>query len=500
MLKQKLMVQFGSNAITYLIGMVAGIVVARIAGPEVMGTMAFATAYVGIFGFINGIFGAPHIKLVSEGRNHAECMAIITRISIITGALYFAAVLGWFLIQKYLLHYPFEGREVQIVIMLTLVTHLLHKYEGYAETVFTANLKQAKANFPVFLRTILYHLGRIGVVLLGGAAIAMSAWSLFLMIAFIPVIHHLLREYPIGKYNPELAKDYFRLSLPMVVIVVVNSVTGYADKLLLAHFTNTTELGYFSAANSIGGAFMLIALPVGQVFFPLFSGLISKGDWGGVSNNIRKYQEVIALFVFPLICLLATIGGNVLLLILGKKYEPSINPFIILIFATYVTIWGLPYGNILSGMGKFALSAWIYVVKLLVFICSLTLFVSPWLLNLKASGVALNLLVVNLAVNGIFIYQAKKLGEIHLDFKNHFRHMVVIAISAVGYFLGVFLKGHTDYWWLLYIPAYLVMTYGVLILAGLIKKNHWLIIIDALNLRKTLNYAHDEIRGKEPED
>ncbi len=78
--------------------------------------------------------------------------------------------------------------------------------------------------------------------------------------------------------------------------------------------------------------------------------------------------------------------------------------------------------------------------------------------------------------------------------------MVVIAISAVGYFLGVFLKGHTDYWWLLYIPAYLVMTYGVLILAGLIKKNHWLIIIDALNLRKTLNYAHDEIRGKEPED
>ncbi|MBI4648426.1 MAG: hypothetical protein HY738_18040, partial [Bacteroidia bacterium] len=44
-----------------------GILVARFAGPTIIGTVAFGFAYVTVFGFINGLFGVSHIKLVSEG-------------------------------------------------------------------------------------------------------------------------------------------------------------------------------------------------------------------------------------------------------------------------------------------------------------------------------------------------------------------------------------------------------------------------------------------------
>lgn len=66
MLKQKFIIQYGSMAITQIVGMFAGIIVARLAGPGVMGMVAYATSYVSLLGFINGVFGSAHIKLVNE--------------------------------------------------------------------------------------------------------------------------------------------------------------------------------------------------------------------------------------------------------------------------------------------------------------------------------------------------------------------------------------------------------------------------------------------------
>lgn len=495
MLKQRFLVQFGSNFLLHLVATLGGIVVARLAGPTVMGTITFATAYTGIFGFINGIFGSPHIKLASEGRDHEECMAVITRISIVTGIVYFVAVLGWFLIQKYLLHYQFESREVQVVIILTLLFNVIHKYEGYSQTIYTAKLQQAKANIPGFIRGIMYHIGRVVIVLLGGAAIAMSAWNLLLSILVIPFIYRLLREYPIGKYNPVLAKEYYRMSLPMLIIVVITSVTHFADKLMLAHFTSTEQLGYFSAANSIGGMFMLIAGPVGMIFFPLFSSMIAKGDWAGVNNNIRKYQEIIVLFVLPLVCAVGLVGGEFLILVLGSKYQPSITPFILLLFSTYFLLWGMPYGNILSGMGKFNLAAAINVIKLAIFLVSVTVFVSPKYLNLGATGVALNLLVINVAVNLLSIFFAKRLGEVKLDPKNYFRHMVILIAAGAGYFATTQIKNITPLWWVAFAPVFLIAVYAVLVLTGLLRKEHWLMLTDMFKLKKTFGYINDEMRN-----
>lgn len=495
MLKQRFLVQFGSNAILHLVATLGGIVVARLAGPTVMGTISYATAYTGVFGFINGIFGSPHIKLASEGRNHDECLGVYARLTAVTGIIYFLAVIGWFLTQKYLLHYQFESLEVQIVIILALLFNVLHKYEGYSQTVYTAKMQQAKANLPGFIRGMLYHVGRVVIVLLGGAAVAMSAWNLLLSIIVIPLIYRFMKEYPIGRYNPVLAKEYFRLALPILIIVVVTSITTFADKLLLAHYTSTTQLGYFSAANSIGGMFMLIAGPVGMIFFPLFSSMIAKGDWAGVNNNVRKYQEIIVLFVLPLVCAVGLVGGEFLILVLGSKYQPSIRPFVVLLFSTYFLLWGMPYGNILSGMGKFNLSALINVIKLAVFFLSVTILVSPKFLNLGATGVALNILVLNVLVNMLCIFFAKKLGDIKLDKKNYLRHLAVLAMVGLGYFGAPYAKTIMPYWWLVYAPLFLVLTYALLVLTGLLKKEHWLAMLDIFKYKKTLNYINGEIRG-----
>jgi len=355
MLKQKFIVQYGSMAITQILGMIAGIVVARFAGPSVMGMIAYATSYISLLGFINGIFGPAHIKLVSEGKDHSQCMAVYSRLQIICALIYFIAVLALFFIQKNILHYSFESREMEWIILIALLTYTFELYGQYASVVFTANLQQAKANLPNFFKNIIFHVGRIIIVIFFIKNLALKLYSLHLILAilFIPFIYRLLKEYPMGKYDNILAKQYFKYGRAIFFMSVINSVTNYSDKLLLAHFTNTTQLGYYSAASSIGGLILTLAGSVGLIFFPLFSGYISKDDWESVNNKIYQYHEFIILFIFPLICLLAIVGGPILLLILGNKYKPSIIPFQILIFASYLSILGMPYGNIIEGMGKF---------------------------------------------------------------------------------------------------------------------------------------------------
>ena len=497
MLKQKFIVQYGSMAITQIVGMVAGIIVARLAGPGVMGMVAYGTSYVSLLGFINGIFGSAHIKLVSEGRKHSECMAVYTRLQIICALIYFIAVLALFLVQKNVLHYLFESREQEWIILIALLTHAFELYGQYANTVFTANLQQAKANLPNFFKTIIFHIGRILIVIffVKNLALKLYSWHLILAILFIPVIHRLLKEYPIGKYDNILAKQYFKYGRAIFFMTVIDSVISYSDKLMLAHFTNTTQLGYYSAANSIGGLILTLAGSAGLIFFPLFSGYISKGDWESVNTKIYQYHEFIILFIFPLICLLAIVGGPILLLILGNKYKQSIIPFQILIFASYISVVGMPYGNIITGMGKFNLAIIINIIRLVIFLISIYIFIAPGMLNLGAIGLAANQLVLNLTRNGLFLYFANKLGEVRLKSKNNIRHIIIISWTFLAYLISIYLKKFIPLWWLLMIPIYLITLYLILNLTGFMKKEHWRLLLDTLNLKKTLKYAYNEIKG-----
>ena len=497
MLKQKFIVQYGSMAITQILGMVAGIVVARLAGPGVMGMVAYGTSYVSLLGFINGIFGSAHIKLVSEGREHSECMAVYTKLQIICALIYFTAVLALFIIQKNILHYPFESREQEWIILIALLTHAFELYGQYANTVFTANLQQAKANLPNFFKSIIFHIGRILIVIffVKNLALKLYSWHLILAILFIPIIHRLLKEYPIGKYDNKVAKKYFKYGRAIFFMSVIDYVTSYSDKLMLAHYTNTTQLGYYSAANSIGGLILTLAGSAGLIFFPLFSGYISKGDWESVNTKIYQYHEFIILFIFPLICLLSIVGGPILLLILGNKYKPSIIPFQILIFATYISVVGMPYGNIITGMGKFNLAVVINIIRLGTFLISLFIFIAPNMLNLGAVGVAANQLVINLTRNGLYLYFAKKLGEVRLKSNNNIRHIIIIGWTFLAFFISIYLKKFIEIWWLLMIPIYLIPLYLILNITGLMKKEHWKLLLDTLNVKKTLKYTYNEIRG-----
>lgn len=496
MLKQKFLVQFGSSSLLSIFALLAGIVVARVAGPEVVGILSYGTAYVSVFGFVNGLFSTGHIKLISEGQDIGKCNTTYTYLQGGSIIIYFLIVSFWFLSQKYLTNYPFESITQQIVIVILLFANIASKLLDFNNVTFTSTLEQAKANYPIFIKSILWHLGRIIIVVLGFRAIGLASLNLTITILVLPVAWKLYKRIPRGKYDIVLARKYWSFVPPIAIIVIVTNLLNYSDKLLLSHFTNVTELGFYSAAYAIGGLFLVVARSTGQVFFPLFSKMITENDWLGVNRRIGSYQDFMSIFIFPCICVLILIGEPFLLALLGERYEPSVMPFKILLIATYVSIIGMPYGNIITGMGRFYLSAIINIFQLLVFIISISIFVSPSILNLGAKGLALNLLAVNITGSMIFLFIATRIGEVTVRFAPLIRYSIFTVVLLSGLFLEYKLGIGDSFSVLIVVPIFLIVAYLFLYLFRLISRDHIVLLIDILNIKTLARYIKDEIWHK----
>lgn len=497
MLKQKFVVHFGSNFIITILTMMAGLVVARVAGPQVVGVISYGTSYVGIWLFITGLFGSGHIKLISEGQDIGHCMRAYSRLFLGSLSVYFIVVCGFFLIQKYVLRIGFESRTQEIVVILSLFIAVFNKFYEYASTTFTATMEQAKANLPEFSKSIILQVGRIVLVLLGFKAIGLTSWNAFITFLFLPIIFKLLRKYPRTAWNRLLFNKYIAFAVPILLIVVINSIVQYSDKLLLAHYTSTTELGYYSAANSFGGLIMLASSSIGNIFFPLFSSLLANKDWSTVRQKIMHYQELLTLFVFPLVCVLTMISRPLLTTVLGAKYGPSVEPFMIISLATYILIVGMPYGNIITGAGRFYLFAGINLIKLVVFLLAITLFVSPRFLGLGAVGVALNLLVVNTACNYFCLFFARRLsGLSFFQWRNIARYALASALAIALYWIRHDLATWFSFWWVVAVPLYLGIVYGLMWITGMLTKKQFRMFAEIFNIKKAVGYIQNELCEK----
>lgn len=494
-LKQKFVVQFSSNIVIKLLGMIAGIFVARFAGPEVVGTIAYGAAYVAIFNFITGIFGTPHLKLVSEGQPQGDCVAVYSILQFTSIGVYFVIVSLWFFVQKQILHYRFESNTHEVVIWLSLLVAIASNILTLTQITYIARMKQAKANLPQLLHDILYQIGRITLVLLGFKAIALVSWNLVSFILVLPLGIYYFKKLPWGKWRKNIQKEYIKISIPIFCIVIINSITAYSGQLVLQHYSNSEELGYYSAAFSVGGMIILFGNTAGTIFFPLFSSLIANKDWNSISEKIGHYQDFIAIFIFPFICALALVGELFLTTLLGEKYTSSVVPFIILLFASYIVIAGMPYGNIISGMGRFSLNAVINFVILCLYLVSIILFISPTFLNLGATGLALNVLTVNMVNNIVYLFIAKRIGSLQSHTQNIYRYLVIILSAITSWFLISMMNIDHPFWRIISVISCLILTYFIMFKFKLIEKKHLQQFLEIINIKKTVSYAIDEIQN-----
>lgn len=496
MLKQKFLIDFGAKFGIYLFTALTGIVVARIAGPEVVGTIGYATAYVTTFSFITGLFGSAHIKLVSEGQNEADCNKTYLILMAISIALFFITVLCFFFIQKYLFNYKYDFAETEIVILITLFAFIINMLFQLNETFYNAKIEQVKSNLPSFLKNIIYNILRVIVVVLGMRAVALASVNLITAIITVPFVVYFLKQLKFGKWNKELFKKYIRISIPIFSIVVTGVIMSYSDKLILEYYSSVKEVGYYTAAYSIGGMFIILGNTAGTVFFPLFSAYISQNNFEAIKSKIRTFERFIFIFTLPVIMLLCLYSYPTIVFLLGMKYEPSAPLFSVLVLSSFFIIWSMPYGNILSGLGLFWLATFINFVKFILFLAIIIICISPSILNLGPMALAITALTTNVFMFLMFYYFVYKKTGVQLLIEQIRYFIFWIIFSSLAFFIhsGLLNSCSITLQLTLFMPITLVLIYVLYYAFGLINKHDIEILKQMLSLRSTYSYVKYEIK------
>jgi len=496
MLKQKYLLDFGAKFFLYFMGSLVGIVIARVAGPEVVGTIAYGLSFVTMFYFVFGLFGTSHIKLISENLdNLGKGLRIYFTLLSITTVIFVIIVLAYFYIQKLYFHKEFSTTE-QIVIFLFIGINVINGLTKISEVTFVGLTQQAKSNIPNLVQSIVYQTGRLTVVLLGFGAVALVSVNLATTIMVIPVYLWLMRKFPRkAPWDKDLFKKYLSIGFPILIINITNSIISNYGNLMLKDTSSILELGYFAAGASLTAMLTMIGGTAGTIFFPLFSKAYANNDMKYIRTQISKYERFLYIMALPFFLCLGVFSNPILPFLMSDKYLPSVPVFTILIFAAFFSINAMPYYNLLFGVGKFKLSAWFNVLFMFVFIGFLFLFLDPKLLGWGATGLACVMLLHNLVKYMVWYYYVKKQHQVQVETTVLWVFVLNVVYFGAFYFLknsyfnelNIFIYG-------IIAVGLLALFYSILYISKLLTKNDINFLLAVFNIKKLVDYTKEELK------
>lgn len=496
MLKQKFILHFSTGILGQLITAVTGIVVARLAGPEVIGTVAYGVAYVSIFGFGLGLFGSSHMKLVSEGQNQGNCVKTFTVLQSLNIILFILIFSAWFLYQLFISQYPFQKEQLWVIIIY-FVFFVISQFLSMWQINFSATLEIAKNSIPLLLQNIVYNSTRIIVVLAGLGAIALSASNMTGLLVALPITYYYLRKLPAGRFDKELMRKYLSISLVFFIIGICSTLTNNLGRLFLERYESVKEIGLFTAGNSIASMLLLISTTTGTIFFPLFSKLVSENNYEKINRQIEVFERITLIFLAPLVFMIALFSTSIIVLLLGSRYEPSGHILSILIIVALIQVVTLPYSNLIAGRGMFKTLSIISIVQLILFVASLFLFLDHRFLGLGATGLAWSSAVSNLflALCSIII-SVWRLDIIAI--KRNYKYY----LTSVFLFIILFSVLSKE---VISNNIYVEVSIGLTIITGYyiilyclqwVKKDDFRLLLDFVNFRKLMNYLKSDLKLK----
>lgn len=497
MIRQKVLLTYYSQSFAQLFSFVSGIIVARFAGPTIMGTVAFGLAFVSMFSFIIDLgLDTAHIKLLSGGEDTGECISTFKFLKTVAITLFMIVIFSNYYLQTKIFNVQFETSAHKWVIFISIFTVVAEGIISIPRATFIARTERSKIDIPSMLRVVLSKIIRIIVAVLGLGAVALAFSNLIVLIFFIPIYYWLFKNIPRAKFNNKLAIKYIKIALPMIIILMLGDIYHYIDKVLLQYLANTKEVGYFSVGFALSAPIKLFGSAVSALFFPMFSQLFSENKNNQIVDLVAKFDRFLFLFIFPLVVLFMIYSPTFVSLLLGKKYMASIQVISIIALAMFIYILQLPYGNMIIALGKFKQAVIVQIINLTLLIIFIFIFVSKKYFFLGATGNAIAVLIANFFQLLLTFWVMKKYVKKMRFFYQHSITLVYITIFPIFYFIYKYLVvKNLNILLYIYPIIFVLILFGMMSLLKIITKKDWEDFLKLFKLKDIYLYIRSEFKS-----
>lgn len=497
MFKQKFITIYISEALSQVLQILASIIVAKIAGPTILGTVAFGTAYVGTFSFIADLgLSTVHVKLVSEQREHKKLIGTYAVLRMILTLLFVVFFLIFLAVQKYYYGIHLESEDHEYVVLMAVLVIVIDAVISISRWTYAGRTESAKVEIPVLIHNLIVNSSRIVIVLLGFGAVALAFGNLICGILLMILYIYLFKGYNpkelLEGFDIDVAKKYVKMSIPVILLGYTSNLIEYVDKVLLQFLTNSEQVGYYTAGFRFGIIIMLIGNSVNSLFMPAFSNAYNNGDYEYVKNVVYKFERFCFVFLLPFVVLFSVLAKPIILLLLGDEYLTSINVMIIANVAMFLRVIGQPYVSVINGVGNFKLSGYLYSAGVVIMVGVLFVFTHPTMLNMGAVGVSISIFAIYMFLNLAFKYFAKKnIPQLEYHLFVGFWVIAVLTFFISDYMYEKFLS-YNLVGMIIFSVIFLIVNFGILKLFGIVNREDIDKIASILNVFKLKDYIKGE--------
>lgn len=197
----------------------------------------------------------------------------------------------------------------------------------------------------------------VGGLLLGGWPLS-ATWGMactaIAIVLCVGVGQALLSRYlpaPVKAALPEVrAREWTRVSLPLLLVSGMRLLLGQADILLVGMLIGTTEAGIYTAASRLSHLITFGQNAANGIVAPMIAELHAEGDKAKLQRLVTLSSWASTVFAFAA-ALVLVLGGRLLLSLFGKEFVGSWTVLAILAAGQVVNAASGPVGYLLNMTG-----------------------------------------------------------------------------------------------------------------------------------------------------
>jgi len=336
----------GAKAISFLLLMVAAILLARSLGAESFGLYSFVFAYIAFFNVLADL-GLKNILVREISRERIEAgklvgNAIIMRLSLATLALVSACIIFSFL------NYPFSMKVLVYIASLSFFSTLGLFYEAIFQAKFKmkyvagVNILDSVLKLASFTLLIIIKADLVWFIL---TTVVASCPGLFIIAGLSKKLIKPKFKLDFGIWK-NLLKQSWPLALTAAFIILYTRI----DQVMLFTMRGAEEVGFYAAGVRFIEAFNILPLAFMVSVFPLLSRYFvsSKEKLKETYSLSFKYLAIAIVPIAMGVCILAE---PIVRIIYGSKFLPLIPALKILIWSEVFAFLGAVHVSTLISVG-----------------------------------------------------------------------------------------------------------------------------------------------------
>ena len=345
-------ITFSSQILTFILGFVTSIILARTLGPKGKGIYAL-TILIPTVMFRLGSLGIEEANVYFMGSKKYKIEDIVSNSllsSIVLGSillLLFFSIYHLSIFQNFLKSNQLNNIYLWIVVLaipFVLFSGFLEKIlVGKEEIIIFNKINILRTISELMLIIILLLIFKQGIL---GAIIAYLLTSIFVTLLVISFIKKYTKIS--FSYNRKLLKDTINYGIKAYFSNLFTFLNYRLDMFLVAIFLGPIEVGYYSMAVGIVEKIWMLPGAIATVLLPRISS-IENTEADKLTPRVARHTSFIVLIVS---LILAVLAKPLIGILFGDVFLPSVNPLLILLPG----IIALSYPKILcadlAGRGK----------------------------------------------------------------------------------------------------------------------------------------------------